>query len=295
MTKPMHRSNRVIKNDIAGRTVLPSLLASLVLASTAIILATAPSVYPTGTTRYDPDKAWNGYTIHDTPDEQGAVLIDMNGRVVRHWTELSAVPSPFRILPGGYVMGDTVPRRPHQEAVALAQLDWDGNVVWEFQNFEEVETEDGDTIWASRLHHDWQREGSPIGYYAPNAAPMVDRGNTLILSHTNLVNSEITDRRLEDDVLIEVTWEGDITWTWRASDHVEEFGFSDAERNALHRSVQWNEARESADWLHINAASYLGPNHWYDEGDDRFNPENIIWSSREANIIAIINRQGSVV
>ena len=290
----MNRTRQDIKG-VGVPTPLAALLAILTLLSLPLTFLAAPSVYPTGTTRYDPGKAWNGYTIHDTPDEQGAVLIDMNGRVVKHWTELTAVPSPFRILPGGYVMGGTIPRRPHQEAIALAQLDWDGNVVWEFQNFEEVETEDGETIWASRLHHDWQRQGNPVGYYAPNAAPMVDRGNTLVLSHTNVVNSEITDKRLEDDIILEVTWEGDIAWTWRASNHVDEFGFSDSERNALHRSVQWNENRESADWLHINAASYLGPNHWHDDGDERFNPENIIWSSREANIIAIIDRQGSVV
>ena len=194
----MNRTRQDIKG-VGVPTPLAALLAILTLLSLPLTFLAAPSVYPTGTTRYDPGKAWNGYTIHDTPDEQGAVLIDMNGRVVKHWTELTAVPSPFRILPGGYVMGGTIPRRPHQEAIALAQLDWDGNVVWEFQNFEEVETEDGETIWASRLHHDWQRQGNPVGYYAPNAAPMVDRGNTLVLSHTNVVNSEITDKRLEDD------------------------------------------------------------------------------------------------
>ena len=287
----MDKLNNGVKTNHSHTAIVTSLLVLLALLLLPTMFTAAPSVYPTGTTRYDPDKAWNGYTIHDTPDEQGAVLIDMNGQVVRHWTELTAVPSPFRILPGGYVMGGTIPREPHQEAIALVQLDWDGNVVWEFQNFEEVETEDGATVWASRLHHDWQREGNPIGYYAPDANPRVNGGKTLVLSHTNLVQADITDKRLEDDVLLEVTWDGDVTWKWLASEHVDEFGFSEAERNALHRSVHWNEERESADWLHINAASYVGPNHWYDDGDDRFHPENIIWSSREANIMAIIGRQ----
>ena len=29
----------------------------------AVVLPRAQSVYPTGTTIYDPDRAWNGYTV----------------------------------------------------------------------------------------------------------------------------------------------------------------------------------------------------------------------------------------
>ena len=45
------------------------------------------------------------------------------------------------------------------------------------------------------------------------------------------------------------------------------------------------------DWMHINSMSLLGPNKWHDAGDERFNPENIIWDSRESNIIAIISKK----
>lgn len=48
--------------------------------------------------------------------------------------------------------------------------------------------------------------------------------------------------------------------------------------------------------MHINCASYLGPNKWYDQGDERFHPDNIIWDSREANILAIISHEtGKIV
>ena len=270
------------------------LLLTLAIGIPATFLA-YPSVYPTGTTIYDPDKAWNGYTIHGTPDQQGAVLVDMNGNLLKRWEGVAAVPGPFRILPGGYVMGGDKLRRPHQEAVRLVQLDWDGRVIWAFDRTEQVETEDGETVWAARQHHDWQREGSPVGYYSPGAAPLVDRGRTLILSHKNVTQPDITDKRLEDDYLLEVTWEGEVLWEWLASDHIDELGFSETARNTIHRSVNWNEDRQSADWLHINAASYVGPNHWYDDGDERFHPDNVLWSSREANIIAIIDRTGAIV
>lgn len=41
-----------------------------------------PSVYPTGATLYDPQRAWSGYTVFQAT-ERGAILVDMNGNVVR--------------------------------------------------------------------------------------------------------------------------------------------------------------------------------------------------------------------
>ena len=43
---------------------------------------TYPSVYPTGTTVYKPEKCWNGYTLFQAA-ETGALLVDMNGNGVQ--------------------------------------------------------------------------------------------------------------------------------------------------------------------------------------------------------------------
>ena len=52
----------------------------------------------------------------------------------------------------------------------------------------------------------------------------------------------------------------------------------------------------SGDWMHINSISLLGPNRWFDGGDERFHPDNIIWSGRSTNIIAIIDKKtGKIV
>ena len=45
------------------------------------------NVYPTGTTIYDPEKAWNGYTLMQCQGI-GAVLVDMNGNVVKVWKDV---------------------------------------------------------------------------------------------------------------------------------------------------------------------------------------------------------------
>ncbi len=83
------------------------------LAAIPTDLWAGPSVYPVGTTRFSPGATWSGYTILDTIEGQGAYLIDMNGNVVRHWSEINAMPGPARILPGGYVMGGSTTRAPH--------------------------------------------------------------------------------------------------------------------------------------------------------------------------------------
>ena len=125
--------------------------------------------------------------------------------------------------------------------------------------------------------------------------PLVDKGNTLILAHKNLVCPQISPYELSDDVIYEVNWKGEIIWEWVCSDHFAEMGFTEAARNIMHRDPNIR-ASGKGDWMHINSMSVLGPNKWYDAGDERFHPDNIIWDGRETNIIAIIDKKtGKIV
>jgi outer membrane protein assembly factor BamB len=45
----------------------------------------------------------------------------------------------------------------------------------------------------------------------------------------------------------------------------------------------------------VNSATYVGPNRWFDAGDRRFAPNNVIISSRQASVLAIVARDGKVV
>lgn len=256
-----------------------------------------PFVHPTGVTIYDPEKAWSGYTVFHAP-KLGTVVVDMNGNVARIWKDLNGFPS--KLLPGGHVMASRGRRNGkygYQDQVDLIQVDWEGNVVWSFDQKEYIEDPGEEPRWMARQHHDYQREGNPVGYYVPGMEPKVDSGNTLILCHENLYNHKISNKLLLDDAFIEVDWEGNIIWEWRCSDHFREYGFSEAARNALFRNPNMHESGGGmGDWMHINSMSYLGPNKWYDAGDERFHPENIIWDGREANYIAIISKKtGKVV
>ncbi len=256
-----------------------------------------PNVYPKGTTIYDPEKAWSGYTLMPIK-EKGAVLIDMNGNVVRYWKEFLGFPN--KMLPGGYIMGSLGVRDRmygYQDQSDLTQIDWDGNVVWSFNKKEFIK--DGDKeYWLARQHHDYQREGNPVGYYVPGMESKTDSGNTLILCHEDLYNKKIADKRLLDDVFVEVDWEGNIVWKWNISDHFKELGFDEVAKNALFRNPNLHPiGREGqSDWMHINSMSVLGPNKWYDAGDERFHPDNIIWDARESNIMGITcKKTGKIV
>jgi hypothetical protein len=254
----------------------------------------APSVYPTGTTIYKPDKAWSGYTVFVLP-ESGAALIDMNGNTVREWEQFSGLGGgPVRVLPGGHIVGPTGVLQPHQESIALAQYDWENNLVWQFDHAEQVMTRDGQMIWAARQHHDWQRPDFPAGYYSPAADTRNRATRTLILGHKNVMNEAVSKVMLEDDWLYEVSADGEIGWQWLANEHVGELGFSAEARAVIRDNADFNEPRGSADWLHINSATLVGPNRWHDAGDARFHPDNVVISSRQANIIAIVARDGSI-
>ncbi len=268
-----------------------------------------PTVYPRGTTIYKPDKCWNGYTIIPTifiseenwgegesVKDKGAYLIDMNGNVVKLWERVYGSHSN-KVLPGGYIMGTTGPGQ-WLEGIELAQWDWDGNIVWKFDKAEKIKIKDK-WIWSARQHHDYQREGNPVGYYVPGMDPLVDRGKTLMNSIKIVKRPDITDKPIADTRVIEVTWDGKIVWEWLITDHWDELGLSEAAKNAFYRNPSYIEgygddgnARE----IYFNNINYLGPNKWYDAGDERFHPDNLIADIRSFNISLIISKKtGKIV
>ena len=193
----------------------------------------------------------------------------------------------------------TVSRRETTELVAR---DFDGNELWRFDRAEQITittppAEEGgeptqETRWSSRQHHDWQLSNFPAGYYSPEYTPGLEGSRKLLLAHSNVTDEAIADVVLEDDRIYELDSAGNIVWDWRASDHIDALGFNAAERRAIRRGG----ARDNFDWFHINSATYLGPNKWYDAGDQRFHPDNIIISSRQTSIVAIISYEdGSIV
>ena len=263
------------------------LLSLLLVLGSACCLWAFPSVFPHGTTIYKPDKAYNGYTIYSV-DHVGSFLIDMRGNVVHEWKNVSK-DHPVKMMPGGHVFGQAgQDGRLYgtDDANDMVIADWDGKVVWSFPK--------------AGMHHDFQREGNPVGYYAPGLEPKMDKGKTLILTNKVVKNKKISDKPLLDDMIYIVDDQGKLIWEWVASDHIEEMGISLEARNVIYRYPNYVMANTpgvvGGDWIHINSASWLGPNKWYDQGDQRFHPDNIIYDGRQTNTTGIIDRNtGKIV
>jgi hypothetical protein len=220
----------------------------------------------------------DGYTLI-CPGNGTVFLIDMNETVIHTW---SLHGFPAKMLPGGSIIGD-LDANDLDEYKYIAQEDWQGNIVWEFHNYS-----DG----LARQHHDFEREGNPVGYYAPGQ-DFVENGTTLVLARITLINRSINLLMpLDDDVIYEVDWQGNLTgFVWHANEHYKEMGFSIwARLGILHQVMPYLFRTTYQGWLHINTISELGENHWYNEGDSRFNPRNIILDSRQASFIVIIDR-----
>lgn len=286
----------------------------LICAVTAVILAVysaigkaGPSVYPTGTTIYDPARAWSGFTVLSPLQTQAVPVIDMNGKVVKQWDGFNnSAGGPARVLPNGDVIAANGARQGRQESLELVHKDFDGKVLWSFDRHEQILGARGQMMWALRQHHDWQRDDFPAGYYSPEATPGRSGSNTLILTHTDRQESNVSDARIQDDKLIELSPKGEIVWQWLAGDHISELGFDTKARAAI-RNARAGRGRGDGrgdpgpgaaapfDWLHVNSATYVGPNRWFDAGDKRFAPNNVIISSREASLLAIVARDGSIV
>jgi hypothetical protein len=125
--------------------------------------------------------------------------------------------------------------------------------------------------WDGRLL--WYRRLSEDDDFPHHDVIWTEGGNVLVLAR---------DRDGEIDYLEEVSRSGDALWRWRSSEYLDS------------HFPHWD--RESSDPTHINSIQELPPNRWFDAGDERFRPGNILVSARNLNTVFIIDKgTGDVV
>jgi hypothetical protein len=260
--------------------------AATIAASGAILLAllqpspcaAEPRVFPTGTTIYEPARAFNSFVMFAGTDGKSH-LIDMDGNEVHQWDHFGF---PGEVLDPATVHGErghVLVQLEHGPGnwggifnnKSVGELDWDGKVVWEWGQ----QAPGG----AARQNHDWHR--------LPN-------GNTLLIVTLLHTVPALSPKPIGDQALYEVTPSGDIVWRWVASDHLAEFGLSPAGLGYLRRTIA-RSVGVSDGVFTLNNMKVVGPNHWFEAGDRRFNPDNIIIDSRDANFIAIIDKSSGKI
>ncbi len=253
---------------------------------TVVILATphmdtqsanAQTVFPTGTTIYDPDRAHGSYVLisdhtavgnhqkasvreaggGQVPDD--IRLIDMNGNVIHSWQVEPFFNKRSRLLPTGNLV--TVGLNQ-----TIIEYDWDGNVVWTHE-----------------------------GIGSMNDMRILPNGHRLLLAHEPMpaeFQAQVNDveiapwwpprRRGSEEVqlsgdIYEVNREGEVVWEWHAYNHLDLNRFSPA--------------TPEGDWLHTNSIAPIPENKWFDDGDERFRPGNILVNARNIDTMYIVDKE----
>ncbi len=267
------------------RSLLPlrqSLLALASLASLAVwssLTATTalafPSVFPTGTTIYDPAKAYNSYVLFSSPDRK-THLIDLDGNEVHQWPYFGFPPLLLAPDLAGGKRGNLIVHLVDGEGQwngifnnkTIGEVDWDGRVVWQ---------------WGPQAPGGEVLQTHDIGRLA--------NGNTLVLAtYRHEIPSLVPGKVIGDQAIYEVTPKGEIAWKWVASDHLKEFGIPEEGLTRLRKEL--SQGIGVADgFLTINDMKVVGPNPLFDAGDARFHPDNLIIDARNANFIAVIDKK----
>lgn len=241
----------------------------LLVDNQATIMAPA-SVFPTGVTIYRPDKAYNSYVLFDGRDTH-SYLIDMNGTDIKVW-DYAGFPAEIidpNLTNGerGHVFVQKEPEIFHNKT--LLELNWEGDIVWE-----------------------WGLKAPGGSAHQNHAQCRLANGNTLLLSSVERLIPEVSDKPQRDQAFYEVNPRGEIVWQWVCSDHLDALGLSHTAKELMVSTRM----RPRGYLLVLNSMAPLGPNKWYSAGDARFHPDNIMTSSRDANVMAIVEKgTGNIV
>ena len=237
------------------------------------------TVYPVGTTLYKPDRCANGYTLLWRGTEPR--LIDMNGRVVHRWRcsagEIEYGVSRARLLQNGHLLvqrGGMMDRDG-----AIQEYDWGGQLVWDYTHRYNPRPE------LLGLHHDVFRKPD---------------GNTLMICRVPVPEAyaahvrDATFKRmtLYADAILEVNREREIVWEWTSYKHL------DLNCRRVFADPGWWAGpynNTPCDWTHFNTVQALPENRWFDGGDVRFRPGNVMVSPRTMDRVYIIDRDTKAV
>jgi hypothetical protein len=160
-----------------------------------------------GLRAFDPDQAFNGYTLISSTITNGKViLIDMTGAIAHTWTMPYAgwgyITNRGTLFFNGSIPNPAYPGRTGQAGVAL-ESDWAGNILFEVRN--------------PNHHHDGIR---------------LRNGNILLVCY-DVVPEDLTAQvqggiagtehawGMDGDYLQEVTTSGQVVWEWRVWEHLD--------------------------------------------------------------------------
>ena len=156
---------------------------------------------PTGLTHYQPSSAYRGYTLFSCNAADDAYLIDMEGRFVHRWHSDRGIVYGHLLDNGNLLYRDRGVSDP-PGSDAIQELDWDGNLVWEYRN-------------PSLRRHNRLANGNNLFLLHQKISPELTRqvrgGFTTAADPDQMVG----------DVVVETTPDGSIVSEWRSWDYLD--------------------------------------------------------------------------
>jgi hypothetical protein len=176
-------------------------------------------VGPTGVLKYDKEKSYGGYTLFSPMDEcKTTYLIDMEGNVVHKW-ETEYRPGMYAmLLPNGNLLrGGVLEKAPVSiggAAGIVQEIDWDGNVIWEYKMHSSAEIH----------HHCFTRmpNGNTLvlGWEARSIDEAIAKGRDPRSFPTSVFNIKKYINQFWVDFVREVDKDGKTVWEWHVWDHI---------------------------------------------------------------------------
>ncbi len=124
--------------------------------------------------------------------------------------------------------------------------------------------------WEGRLV--WRYTLAAEGDIPHHDVIWLENGNVLVLAQ---------ERSVKLDYLLEIDKSGAVVWEWRFADHLD--------TAFPHRD------RRHPDPTHVNSVHEIGPNPWFDAGDQRFRPGNILLSARTLDAVLVVDRSSGEI
>jgi hypothetical protein len=233
----------------------------------------APTVFPTGVTIHNVEKAFGGFTMFNFMADKAVHLIDMEGNIVNTWVHPDGARfGPMaRPLSGGRIMAlfGTFQDR------GVGIFDWNGNLEWQYFN------ED----WS--LNHDFQAGSTYFG------ADILANDEVLILSKTEADFPNIATYTMRDEIIAKVNLDGETVWSWSTAEHYDELGISTKGKEEIFDGT--NRYGDKVDIFHTNSVILL-PGNKHGPSDSSFSKGNVLVSQRNTSKVFIIDQlSGSIV
>lgn len=246
-----------MKKSLIGVFVVSLCLFTMIFSANAYEALTGP----TGVLKYNKFKAYNGYTLFSPNMSKTTYLIDMEGYAVHKWESEHYPGAHSVLLPDGNLLRGGTPNLgkggvPRDSPVGMGgaaglvqELDWDGNVVWEYKMLSPNEIQhhtfhrmpNGNTLilgWEKKSTEDAVKKGRKPGSFPSKVGYRAKM-------HTDFW----------PDFVREVNRAGKTVWEWHAWDHI---GTGPKKLNINYHlpkpigGVYWN-----FDWTHFNTVDYI--------------------------------------